>query len=152
MSTRLAVAAPFLASAALLALGPFVALAVEARLASTLARWRDEDGLSAAAKKRLISYSPGTVAKSAIWTIDAAGISATFFPPMLGLALLRTGRAIELLYFLALVAVVATLLWFLVRVPIDRYHSRGVWIFTPVPLAGVVVNVLAAGAAYWIGP
>jgi hypothetical protein len=146
------VAAPFIASTLILALGPFVAIAVESRLGKVLRAWRDADALSSATEEQLISYDPDTVAKSAMWTIDAAAISATFFPPLLGLVLLRTGRAIELVYLVALVAVVAGLLWFLFRVPIDRYHTRGVWIFTPVPIFGIGVSIVAAVAAYFVGP
>jgi hypothetical protein len=148
----LVVAAPFLASALILALGPFIALAVEDRLRSALVRWLDEDGLSASARERLISYHPDTVAKSAIWVVDAAGVVATLFPPILGLALLRTSRMIELVYLLAVVIVVAGFLWFLFRVPLDRYHTRGLWIFTPVPLVGVGASLIASVAAYLIGP
>lgn len=151
-SARLTVAAPFIANSVILALGPFVALAVESQLSTTLREWLDADAIGATAEGKLISYAPSTIAKSALWTIDGAGIVAAFFPPLLGIVLLRAGTLIDVLYIVALIVVVAGLLWFLVQVPIDRYHTRGIWIFTPVAVVGVAVNVLAAGAAYAIGP
>jgi hypothetical protein len=150
--TRLSVAAPFIAGAVLLFLGPFVAMAVEARLATVFQNWLDDDGLPPRALAKLGSYSPETVAKSSVWSIDAAQILATFLLPWLGVALLRPGLALFLLYLVVSVVVLAGLLWFIYRVKADDYHTRGVWIFTPVPLFGIPVNVAAAIVAAAIGP
>jgi hypothetical protein len=150
--SRFEVAAPFIASLILLILGPFVGIGVEYRLRDVLARWRDDDELCPAVTERLVSYHPDTVAKSSLWAIDAAQIFATFLPPLLGIALLRPGLALFMLYLAASVAVIAGYLAFLFLVPVDRYHVHGKWIFSPVPLIGIPITGGAAIAAALIGP
>jgi hypothetical protein len=152
VSARLTVAAPFIASCLILALGPFIALGVESQLGKALKQWLENDTQNCTHEVKLTSYEPETVAKSSLWAIDAAGIAATFFPPLLGIVLLKTGTAANLIYLGSLVVVVAGLFWFLYRVPIDQYHTRGFKIFTPVPIYGAIVNAMAAVAAYAIGP
>jgi hypothetical protein len=146
------VAAPFLASTLLLVFGSFLALAIEHRLAREFAGWRDSDGLSNAAVKRLNSYAPDTVAQSSVWTIDAAQIVATFLQPLVGIAIMRPGLELLLFYIAASVVVLSVFFWFVFRVPVDSYHATGKGIFTLVPLIGIPVNLAAAGVAALIGP
>jgi hypothetical protein len=151
--SQLSVAAPFIVSAALTALGPFVDLVIEPRLKEAFLEWARAD--EEVNVDELISYAPETLARSSSWTIDAAQFVGMALAPLVGLLVLRgdLNDALTLFYVLAMVVVVAGFLYFVIRVRVDQYHGKGWWILTPVTLIGIGLNVAAAlVAAFVIGP
>jgi hypothetical protein len=149
LDPRLTVALPFIVGAILLVAGSGVALLVEIRVQQALAEWAKADGGDTA---RLTSYAPETLARSVGWTTDAAQIVALVLTPILGLLLLEPSLSagLGLLYILAFAVALVGEFCFLALVPVDRYHAKSVWIFSPVTITGVVLNLIAG--AYAIGP
>lgn len=145
------VAAPFIASAVLLVIGPFIGKKIEARLSAVYTTWRDTDLQEAPAGTQLASYAPATVAKSALWAMDAAQILGAFLLPVLGVIVLTPSTAAEIFYVVYCAIVLIALVVFVRCYPIDDYHTRRrVKAFTLVPLIGIPVNIVAAILAYTI--
>lgn len=133
-------AVPFVVSAILMFIGPFSGLAIEKRLAQEFVEW----GVGTE------SYTAATLAKTAGWTIDAAQVITMFLTPFMGLLLLKPdlGSALSLLYLGSFVVSLCGFLGFTYLVPIARYGPpRHIPLFAPVSLIGIVVNLVAAGAA-----
>jgi hypothetical protein len=176
-TSALIVAAPFIASAVLLVVGPFIGIKIEARLRDVYEKWLKGDlenaftgtklmsydpaakakskllshDPAAVAKGNLVSWDPATVAKSAIWAMDAAQILAAFLLPVLGVIVLRPSTGAVILYAVYCGSVLIALFVFIRRYRIDDYHTRWrVRAFTLVPLIGIPVNVVAAAVAYII--
>lgn len=160
-TSRFDVAAPFLASALLLFLGPFALLAVISRLAGEYRRWASQQALPERAAECEAKMSappliidPDQLAQNAIWAVDASQILIIFLAPVVGLFILHNhlGTAIAVLYVASLVVTLAGFLAFTFLGPIDRYPSWGFWIFTPVTVLGILATLAAAGTAALIGP
>jgi hypothetical protein len=152
----LTVAIPFLVNALLVALSPFLGLAIEHRLGGEFSDWFETDGVDEGAM-----VNPPTLARTSIWIGDAAQTLTTAVGPLVGVLLLRpdVGSAIALLYVGSFVVAIAAFLGFVFLVPVAGYGRRSTpllrWrirLFSPLAAAGVVVNLLAAGGAALIGP
>lgn len=152
--SRFDVALPFVVSAVLLALGPFVGLAIEHRLKSEFTRWAEEMGYDVGQLDE--SLQPAVHARAAGWASDAAQLVGTVVAPATALLLLKpdAGSALALLYLATFVVAFAGFLAFTFLVPVDRYGTaRMMSIFSPVAVIGVAVNLAAAAVAAWvIGP
>jgi hypothetical protein len=152
--SRFDVAVPFLLSALLLALGPFVGLAIEHRLKGEFTSWAEEMGQDIGELDD--SLQPAAHARAAGWACDAAQLVGTVVAPATALLLLKPdlGSALALLYLVTIVGAFVAFLAFTFLVPVDKYGTRRiVWIFSPLAVIGVGVNAVAAGVAAWlIGP
>jgi hypothetical protein len=157
-ATSFDVAVPFLANALLLMLGPFIGLAIVARLRQVYRGWADQilvdPGSTEISSRPPLVNDPDQQAEIATWVIDAAQTSAIFLGPLVGLLLLRSRleNAVALLYVGSFLAAFAAFLSFTFLVAPDRYSRRGIWIFSPVTIIGVILNLAAAGAAAAVGP
>ncbi len=148
-------AIPFLVNALLLALSPFLGLAIKHRLESELEDWFKTDKVNEG-----MMVSPPTLARTSIWIGDAAQTLPSAVGPIVGLLLLRPdiGSAIALLYVGSFVVAIAAFLGFVFLVPVAGYGRSTpllrwrIRLFSPLTLAGVALNLLAAGCAALIGP
>jgi hypothetical protein len=150
--SRFDAALPFIVTALLLTLGPFVELAIEYRLERELVRWAEEANVDVTQLDE--SMNPATHARAAGWAIDAAQIVATVLAPAVGLMLLKPdlGSALALLYLGSFLVAAAAFLGFTFLIPIDKYGAWKLWIFSPVAVIGVALNGAAAVIAWLIGP
>lgn len=142
-------AAPFLISALLLVLGPFQVLAIQSRLKEVFTKWIAEGEV-----KPGPMADAGTLAGTAVWTVDAAQILANIVAPLVGLLVLKPelGSPLSVLYVGAFVAAVSAFLGFTFMVRVDGYGISRVPLATPVVVIGVLLNLIAAGIAVAIGP
>jgi hypothetical protein len=60
--------------------------------------------------------------------------------------------SLGLLYIAAFAVAFVGECCFLALVPIDKYHQKSKWIFSPVTIIGVLLNLIAAAAAYAMAP
>jgi hypothetical protein len=143
------VAIPFLVSALLLVLGPFLVLAIQSRLKAVFTVWIATGVVDASQ-----SADAGTLAGTAVWTVDASQILANIVAPLVGLLILKPGLGspISLLYVAAFVVAIAAFLAFTFLVEVDGYGISRVPLATPVVVIGVLLNLAAAGVAVAIGP
>jgi hypothetical protein len=142
-------AVPFLISALLLVLGPFQVLAIQSRLKDVFTKWIGDGEVTPGAMA-----DAGTLAGTAVWTVDAAQILANIVAPLVGLLVLRPGLGspLSVLYVIAFVVAVAAFLGFTFLVKVDGYGISRVPLATPVVVIGVLLNLVAAGIAAAIGP
>lgn len=125
-------------------------MGIERRLKQELSSW------PGGRRAQSPSYEPGTLAKTARWTIDSAQIVPAIVGPVAGVFALAPGLgpSLVLLYWAALGAAVAAFCTVAFAVPIGTYGS---WRWWPVPLLSPVVvgllavNLACAGAAAVIG-
>lgn len=148
--TRFDVAAPFLANAFVLLLGPFGALAIEHRFAATYRRW----DRSVEAPPLPGHHDPDQVAETTVWAIDASQILIVLLGPIAGLLILHPNinAAVSVVYIAVIVLSVAGFLAFVFLTAPDAYKSDWIWIFSPVNVGAIVVSLLAGGIAAAIGP
>lgn len=148
--TRFTVALPFIAGAILLLVGSVVAVFVEKRAEKAFTAWGETDDVDA---DTLVSYDPKTLAKSVGWTTDAAQLVALVLSPILGLLLLEPSLSCGLIvvYVVAVATAIIGEWYFVTRVPMDQYHAKSRWIFSPVTIIGVLLNLIAAAVAAAIG-
>jgi hypothetical protein len=149
--TRLTVALPFAIGAILLLVGSIVAIFVEKRVRKTFGTFAAADRTDT---QTAISYSPDTLAASVGWTTDAAQIIALVLTPLLGLLLLKPSisGSLGLLYIAAFLVALAAEYHFLRKVRVDTYASKSKWIFSPVTIIGIILNLIAGGVAFALGP
>jgi hypothetical protein len=147
VNARFDAAAPFLASALLIAIGPFVGLPIEWRIKRQLSEWArtsgtNEDDLPEA-------FAPENLAAATGWVVDASQIVAVCLGPLVGVLLLHStaNGSVVLLYLAGVLVAFAWFLAFTFRSSIDRYPNRKHWWMTRVTLVGIAVNVAAAGVA-----
>jgi hypothetical protein len=142
-------AAPFLINALLLVLGAFQLLAIQSRLEKVFTKWIEAGKVSPG------PYADaGTLAGTAVWTVDAAQILANIVAPLVGLLLLKPdlGSALSILYGGAFVVAFVAFLGFTFLSKVDGYGISQVPLVTPVLVIGVLLNLIAAGIAVAIGP
>jgi hypothetical protein len=154
-SSDLTVAIPFLVNALLAFISPFLGLAIENRLEGELSRWFTTDKAEEGSM-----INPPTLAHASVWVGDATQTLVTAVGPLVGLLLLKPSAlsGLGILYVIACVLAVAAFFGFVYRVPIAGYGSWHVpllrWrvpLYSPLASAGLLLNLLAAGAAAVIG-
>jgi hypothetical protein len=149
--TRLSIAAPFIVSAVLVAVGAGVAMAVEHRLKSEFEKWATKDKVPT----NKPSYNPENLAGASAWAIDAAQLLALLVGPAVGVLTLKPdlGGGFGLLYVIAFGLGLIAFFVFTFIVRVDKYGATGIPYVTWVTFIGVVANIAAAFvAAYAIGP
>lgn len=168
--TRFEVASPFLVSALLLFLAPFVAHAIEYRLRDVFTVFLE------APERPTLPGETEILARTAVWTIDAAQTITIFLGPLVGLVVVRPNLAgpLSLLYVVSLVVAIATFLGFTFKTDVNKYDYPwklplagrrlpvlgwtlpfGEWrvkFFTRLVVVGILVNLIAGGLAWLIGP
>jgi hypothetical protein len=153
--TRLDVALPFLLSAGLLLISSCTGEAISQRLEKVLTEWFE--GVQEVDLDTLPTpLRPAALASTTAWTVDAAQILATVLAPAIGLLILRpeVSSGITLLYLASFVVAVVAFISFTFRVRADKYASHvWLWLFTPVSVVGLLLELAAAGVAAWVlGP
>jgi hypothetical protein len=144
-------AAPFIVNCFFLIVGPFVGLAVVSRLSSMFRSWLKEGGISI--EELPIPLDPEVLANTATWTIDASQILTLCLSPLVGLLLVFNFGGLGILYAGSLAIAICGFLGFTFATTADRYPGRfAIWIFTPVTVGGLVLNVAAAVVAASIAP
>lgn len=159
----LEVAAPFLITAGVSALGGLGALLVVARMRSAYAKVVADARLPA--RSRIIAMKPESLAAMSNWAIDGAALMGTLLGPGIGLVLLAADlrTAALLLYTLVMLVAVGGFFLFVDRVPVEGYPNRPLRLrplplslprvgpFTPIVVLAVVVNLFAAVAILLLG-
>ena len=150
--TQLDVALPFFVAAVLVVIGAAFEEIVKDKVAPVLEGWAKQTGDDLGQVGD--TFQPESMAQMSGWTIETAQVVPTVLAPLVGLVLLwkQGARGLLVLALLAIlfVAVVAFVL-FLKR-PSYKYGSGWPWIFTPLTMLALVLNLAGAGIAALIGP
>jgi hypothetical protein len=148
--TRFDVAAPFLANALVLLLGPVGAIAVEHRFAATYRQWDD----SVNATGLPVHHDPDQIAKTTVWAIDASQILVVLLGPIAGLLIFHPdiSSGVAVVYLAAVVLSFGAFLAFVFLTAPDAYESDWIWIFSPLNVGAIIVSLLAGALAAAIGP
>jgi hypothetical protein len=141
-------AAPFIVTAILLAVGTIVTKMVERRMASIYERW-SRDQYDQPKRDLPIEFSPKTLALLTGFITDAGQSLSLVIAPCVGLLLVDAnglGTLAIVLYVVAILGGICTLGYFMITEHPDRYSRHTIYgIVTPLALVGIAINAIFAG-------
>jgi hypothetical protein len=150
--TRFDAALPFLVAAGIVVIAAIFEDFVTDKVSDELKAWAEEtdEDLNSLGDP----FQPDAMGKMSVWTVDTAQVVPTVLTPLVGVALLwkQGAKSSLVLAILGIVGVAVIAYWCFLKTKPWKYGAGWPWIFKPLTVLALVLNLAGGAIAYAIGP